>query len=49
MSIAIGQPIPPCEVPATSQLTFSPLAAKGKKLVLYFQINIIPSIFNLTF
>jgi peroxiredoxin Q/BCP len=36
MSIAIGQPIPPCEVPATSQLTFSPLAAKDKKLVLYF-------------
>jgi peroxiredoxin Q/BCP len=36
MSIAIGQPIPPCEVPATSQLTFSPLAAQGKKLVLYF-------------
>ena len=36
MSIAIGQPIPPCQVPATSLLTFSPLAAKGKKLVLYF-------------
>ena len=36
MSITIGQPIPPCEVAATSQLTFSPLAAKGKKLVLYF-------------
>ncbi|MDP3620873.1 MAG: peroxiredoxin [Polynucleobacter sp.] len=36
MSIAIGQPIPPCEVPATSQLMFSPAAAKGKKLVLYF-------------
>jgi len=36
MSITIGQPIPPCAVPATSQLTFSPLAAQGKKLVLYF-------------
>lgn len=36
MSITIGQPISPCEVPATSQLTFSPLAAQGKKLVLYF-------------
>ena len=36
MSIAIGQPIPPCAVPATSQLTFSPLATQGKKLVLYF-------------
>jgi peroxiredoxin Q/BCP len=36
MSITIGQSIPPCEVPATSQLTFSPLAAQGKKLVLYF-------------
>jgi peroxiredoxin Q/BCP len=36
MSITIGQLIPPCEVAATSQLTFSPLAAQGKKLVLYF-------------
>lgn len=36
MSIAIGQSIPPCEVPATSELMFSPAAAKGKKLVLYF-------------
>jgi peroxiredoxin Q/BCP len=36
MSITIGQSIPPCEVAATSQLTFSPLAAQGKKLVLYF-------------
>jgi peroxiredoxin Q/BCP len=36
MSITIGQPIPACAVPATSQLTFSPLAAQGKKLVLYF-------------
>ena len=36
MSITIGQAIPPCKVPATSQLTFSPLAAQGKKLVLYF-------------
>ena len=36
MLIAIGQPIPPCAVPATSQLTFSPVAAQGKKLVLYF-------------
>lgn len=36
MSITIGQSIPPCEIPATTQLTFSPLAAQGKKLVLYF-------------
>jgi len=36
MTVAIGQPIPPCSIPATSGLTFSPASAKGKKLVLYF-------------
>ncbi|ABP33649.1 peroxiredoxin [Polynucleobacter asymbioticus] len=36
MTVAIGQPIPPCSIPATSSLTFSPASAKGKKLVLYF-------------
>ena len=36
MTIAIGQPIPACEIPATSGLTFTPASAKGKKLVLYF-------------
>ena len=36
MTVAIGQPIPPCSIPATSDLTFSPASAKGKKLVLYF-------------
>ena len=36
MTIKIGQTIPYCEIPATSQLTFSPKAYQGKKLVLYF-------------
>ena len=36
MSIAIGQRIPNCAIPATSQLTFSPAAYAGRKLVLYF-------------
>lgn len=36
MTVAIGQPMPQCEIPATSGLTFSPASAKGKKLVLYF-------------
>ena len=36
MTVIIGQPIPPCSIPATSGLTFSPASAKGKKLVLYF-------------
>ena len=36
MSIAIGQRLPNCAVPATSQLTFSPAAYAGRKLVLYF-------------
>ena len=36
MTVAIGQPIPQCAIPATSGLTFSPASAKGKKLVLYF-------------
>jgi thioredoxin-dependent peroxiredoxin len=36
MTVTIGQPIPPCSIPATSGLTFSPASAKGKKLVLYF-------------
>jgi len=36
MTINIGQSMPYCEIPATSQLTFSPKAYQGKKLVLYF-------------
>ena len=36
MSIAIDQRIPNCNIPATSQLTFSPAAYAGRKLVLYF-------------
>ena len=36
MTIKIGQTMPYCEIPATSQLTFSPKAYQGKKLVLYF-------------
>ena len=36
MAIQIGQKMPYCEIPATSQLTFSPQAYVGKKLVLYF-------------
>jgi peroxiredoxin Q/BCP len=36
MSIKIGQTMPFCEIPATSNLTFSPKAYAGKKLVLYF-------------
>jgi peroxiredoxin Q/BCP len=36
MTVAIGQPMPQCAIPATSELTFSPASAKGKKLVLYF-------------
>ncbi len=36
MSVAIGKPIPPCSVPATSGLTFTPASAQGKKLVIYF-------------
>ena len=36
MSLAIGQQFPPCSVPATSGLTFTPAACLGKKLVLYF-------------
>lgn len=36
MSVAIGKPIPPCTIPATSGLTFTPAAAQGKKLVIYF-------------
>ncbi len=36
MTVAIGQPIPQCAIPATSGLTFSADSAKGKKLVLYF-------------
>ena len=36
MTVAIGQPIPQCAIPATSGLTFTPDSAKGKKLVLYF-------------
>ena len=36
MTVALGQPIPACAIPATSGLTFSPASATGKKLVLYF-------------
>ncbi len=36
MTIQIGQTMPMCEIPATSNLTFSPKAYQGKKLVLYF-------------
>jgi len=36
MTIMIGQTMPMCEIPATSNLTFSPKAYQGKKLVLYF-------------
>jgi len=36
MTVAIGQPMPQCSIPATSGLTFSADSAKGKKLVLYF-------------
>ena len=36
MTVAIGQSIPECAIPATSGLTFSPASAQGKKLVLYF-------------
>lgn len=36
MSIALGQTIPTCSLPATSGLTFTPEACKGKNLVLYF-------------
>jgi peroxiredoxin Q/BCP len=36
MTVEIGKPMPPCSVPATSGLTFSPESAQGKKLVLYF-------------
>ena len=36
MTVAIGQSIPQCAIPATSGLSFSPSSATGKKLVLYF-------------
>ena len=36
MTIKIGQTMPMCEIPATSNLTFSPKVYQGKKLVLYF-------------
>ena len=36
MTIKIGQTMPMCEIPATSNLSFSPKAYQGKKLVLYF-------------
>ena len=36
MTVEIGKSMPPCSVPATSGLTFSPESAQGKKLVLYF-------------
>lgn len=36
MSLAIGQTFPPCSVPATSGLTFTPATCVGKNLVIYF-------------
>jgi len=36
MTVAIGQPITSCAVPATSGLTFTPASAQAKKLVIYF-------------
>ena len=36
MPVAIGQSIPECAIPATSDLTFTPASAQGKKLVIYF-------------
>jgi peroxiredoxin Q/BCP len=36
MSIAIGQTLPSCSLPATSDLVFTPEACIGKTLVLYF-------------
>ena len=36
MSLTIGQRLSNCNIPATSQLTFSPAAYAGRKLVLYF-------------
>ena len=36
MTVALGQSMPQCAIPATSGLTFSPSSATGKKLVLYF-------------
>lgn len=36
MSIQIGEAIPSCAVPATSNLVFSPQSCLGKNLVLYF-------------
>jgi peroxiredoxin Q/BCP len=36
MSIAIGQTLPSCSLPATSGLVFTPESCIGKTLVLYF-------------
>jgi peroxiredoxin Q/BCP len=36
MTVEISKPMPPCAVPATSGLMFTPDSAKGKKLVIYF-------------
>lgn len=36
MTVEIGKAMPKCAIPATSNLTFSPESAKGKKLVIYF-------------
>lgn len=36
MTVAIGQSMPECAIPATSDLTFTPASAQGKKLIIYF-------------
>ncbi len=36
MTVAIGQTMPECAIPATSDLTFTPASAQGKKLIIYF-------------
>ena len=36
MSVTLGKPIPYFEIAATSNLVFSPDAAKGRQVVMYF-------------
>ena len=36
MTVEIGKTMPECAIAATSNLTFSPESANGKKLVIYF-------------
>jgi peroxiredoxin Q/BCP len=36
MTVKIGDAIPPCSIPATSGLVFTPSSCQGKNLVLYF-------------